>query len=107
MGACSSPKTFAGFRLGGTCLPQGNTLHQKRGVKYNLPLDLRLPTYFGPRFKPLPIPSRRRAKEAIPDVWDMDYWKEWFDEMARKPLQRHLDLEIATPSPASLIWMNP
>jgi hypothetical protein len=55
-----------------------------RGVKYNLPLDLRLPTYFGPRFKPdAEAFLGDAAKEAIPDVWDMSYWEEWFDEMAR------------------------
>ena len=57
---------------------------KKRGVKYNLPLDLRLPTYFGPRVRIGADAFRGdAAKEAIPNVWDMQYWKEWFDEMAR------------------------
>ncbi|MGJ8640310.1 MAG: hypothetical protein ACSHYA_13055 [Opitutaceae bacterium] len=57
---------------------------KNRGVKYNLPLGLRLPTYFGPRFKPdAETFYGDAAKEAIPHVWDMSYWEDWFDEMAR------------------------
>jgi hypothetical protein len=52
-----------------------------RGVKANLPLDKRSPTYFGPGsgsgF------GGTAAQKAIPHVWDIHYWKEWFDEMAR------------------------
>jgi len=57
---------------------------KNRGVKYNLPLDARVPTYVGYAYKPL---SRAfggdAAKKAIPAVWDMTYWEDWFDEMAR------------------------
>lgn len=53
----------------------------RRGIKANLPLDKRSPTYFG-----MGAGSGFRgtaAQKAIPHVWDMNYWKEWFDEMAR------------------------
>jgi hypothetical protein len=57
---------------------------KNRGVKYNLPLDARLPTYYGHRFKPhTEVFNGDGAKEAIPHVWDMSYWEDWFDEMAR------------------------
>ncbi|QDU89003.1 hypothetical protein Pla175_23880 [Pirellulimonas nuda] len=57
---------------------------KNRGVKYNLPLDLRVPTYHGYGYK-----THREAfagdaaKHAIPAAWDMSYWEDWFDEMAR------------------------
>jgi len=47
-----------------------------RGVKLNLPLDEKAPTY------------ERNSKgtsyqKAIPHVWDITFWQSWFDEMAR------------------------
>ncbi|WP_146599216.1 hypothetical protein [Novipirellula aureliae] len=57
---------------------------KNRGVKYNLPLDARVPTYVGYGEKSLSQAfGGDAAKEAIPAVWDMAYWEEWFDEMAR------------------------
>ena len=83
-GGLQLAEDFAGFRLGTPVYRKETPYIKNRGVKYNLPLDLRLPTYFGPRFKPdAEAFLGDAAKEAIPNVWDMDYWKEWFDEMAR------------------------
>jgi hypothetical protein len=52
-----------------------------RGTKSNLPLDKRCPTYHGPGagsgF------GGKAAQKALANVWDINYWKEWFDEMAR------------------------
>ena len=57
---------------------------KNRGVKYNLPLDARIPTYVGYAYKPLSKAfGGDAAKKAIPAVWDMTYWQDWFDEMAR------------------------
>ena len=57
---------------------------KNRGVKYNLPLDARVPTYVGYGDKPLSQAfGGDAAKKAIPAVWDMAYWEDWFDEMAR------------------------
>ena len=55
-----------------------------RGVKYNLPLDARVPTYCGYGDKKLSQAfGGDAARQAIPAVWDMQYWKDWFDQMAR------------------------
>ena len=57
---------------------------KNRGVKYNLPLDARVPTYVGYGEKSLSQAfGGDAAKEAIPAAWDMAYWEDWFDEMAR------------------------
>jgi hypothetical protein len=47
-----------------------------RGMKLNLPLDKRIPTYVGGW-------SSQSAKEAIPHVWDMTFWKTLIDQQAR------------------------
>lgn len=57
---------------------------KSRGVKYNLPLDARIPTYVGYAYKSLSKAfGGDAAKKAIPAVWDMTYWEDYFDEMAR------------------------
>ena len=47
-----------------------------RGMKLNLPLDKRIPTYVGGW-------SSHSARDAIPDVWDMAFWKTLIDQQAR------------------------
>jgi hypothetical protein len=47
-----------------------------RGMKLNLPLDKRIPTYVGGW-------SSHSARAAIGDVWDMSYWTELIDQQAR------------------------
>ena len=47
-----------------------------RGMKLNLPLDRRIPTYVGGW-------SSNSAKKAIPHVWDMAFWKKLIDQQAR------------------------
>jgi hypothetical protein len=47
-----------------------------RGMKLNLPLDRRIPTYVGGW-------SSTSAKKAIPHVWDMVFWKRLIDQQAR------------------------
>jgi len=46
----------------------------QRGIKINIPLDLRTPTYTDPS---------DAAQANIPEMWSMDYWRELFDDMAR------------------------
>lgn len=47
---------------------------ERRGIKINIPLDLRTPSYS----------DRGDAEQQnIPVVWEMDFWKQQFDEMAR------------------------
>jgi len=45
-----------------------------RGIKFNLPLDLRSPSYSD---------VSDAFQQNIPVVWDMEFWKKQFDEMAR------------------------
>ena len=47
---------------------------QRRGIKINIPLDLRTPSYsdFSDAYQ-----------QNIPVMWEMDFWKQQFDEMAR------------------------
>ena len=45
----------------------------KRGIKYNIPLDLRTPTYSDPG---------DAHQQNIPDTWDLSFWQNYFDEMA-------------------------
>lgn len=47
-----------------------------RGMKLNMPLDRRIPTYVGGW-------SSNSTKHAIPDVWDMGFWRELIDTQAR------------------------
>jgi len=46
----------------------------RRGIKFNIPLDLRSPSYSD---------MSDAAQQNIPVVWDMDFWHQQFDEMAR------------------------
>ncbi len=47
---------------------------EKRGIKFNIPLDLRTPSYSD---------VSDAFQQNIPVVWEMDFWKQQFDEMAR------------------------
>jgi len=47
-----------------------------RGMKLNMPLDRRIPTYVGGW-------SSNSAKQAIPHVWDITFWKKLIDQQAR------------------------
>jgi len=46
---------------------------KKRGIKFNIPIDLRTPSYSDPG---------DAHQQNIPDVWDLDFWQAYFDEMA-------------------------
>ena len=46
----------------------------KRGIKFNIPLDLRTPSY---------TDSSDAAQANIPEVWDRDFWTAYLDAMAR------------------------
>ena len=47
---------------------------QRRGIKFNIPLDMRTPSYSDPG---------DAAQQNIPVMWEMDFWQQQFDEMAR------------------------
>jgi len=48
----------------------------QRGVKLNLALDRRIPTYSG-------YMANTSTQHAITHVWDMKFWETWFDQQAR------------------------
>lgn len=60
-----------------------------RGIKFNIPLDKDSPTYFYGH-------HGTSHKLAIKDVWDLQFWKTWFDEMAR---HRYNALSLWSPHP--------
>jgi hypothetical protein len=47
---------------------------ERRGIKFNIPLDLRTPSYSD---------SSDAFQQNIPEMWSMDFWREFLDEMAR------------------------
>ena len=57
----------------------GNSDHSphiaQRGIKFNIPLDRRTPTYSD---------SSDSAQANIPEMWSMNFWREFRDEMARQ-----------------------
>lgn len=46
----------------------------ERGIKFNIPLDLRTPSYSD---------NGDSAQANIPEMWSRAFWREFFDEMAR------------------------
>ena len=46
----------------------------QRGIKLNIPLDLRTPTYSDPS---------DAAQANIPEMWSLDFWRAFLDDMAR------------------------
>jgi len=46
----------------------------QRGIKFNLPLDLRTPSYTDPC---------DAAQQNIPEMWSLEFWREFLDDMAR------------------------
>ncbi|WP_052670670.1 hypothetical protein [Draconibacterium sediminis] len=51
-----------------------NPYMQLRGVKFNIPLDVRTPSYTDPC---------DAAQKNIPEMWNFDFWKEFIDNIAR------------------------
>ena len=47
----------------------------QRGIKFNIPLDLRTPSYSD---------NSDAAQANIPEMWSRDFWREFLDEMARQ-----------------------
>jgi PKD repeat protein len=66
--------TFNGF--GQSYTMQESPSIMNRGIKLNLPLDRIANTYFNASIS-------AGARNAIPNVWDITFWKSWFDTMAR------------------------
>ncbi|MCU0247125.1 MAG: hypothetical protein MUC42_11155, partial [Bryobacter sp.] len=47
---------------------------EQRGIKFNIPLDLRTPSYSD---------NSHDAQANIPEMWSFDFWREFIDSMAR------------------------
>ena len=47
----------------------------RRGIKFNIPLDARTPSYSD---------AGDSAQQNIPEMWSVDFWHEFLDEMARQ-----------------------
>lgn len=52
----------------------GSPFLPERGIKFNIPLDMRTPTYGG---------AGDAALNNVEAMWDMDFWHEYLDELAR------------------------
>jgi hypothetical protein len=63
-------------RMSGNYNLQESPFMLNRGMKLNMPLDRRVPTYVGGW-------SSNSTKQAIPHVWDMAFWKTLIDQQAR------------------------
>ncbi|MBN2089894.1 carbohydrate-binding family 6 protein [candidate division KSB1 bacterium] len=50
-----------------------NPFIKKRGIKFNIPLDARTPSYSD---------NNIFSQQNIENMWDMNFWQEFFDEMA-------------------------
>jgi len=60
---------------------------KKRGLKFNIPLDARNPSYDD---------TGDAAQENIATVWDFDFWQQYLDQMA---LHRYNQLTLWNPQP--------
>jgi hypothetical protein len=47
---------------------------ERRGIKFNVPLDARTPSYSD---------NSRSAQMNIPEMWSLDFWREFIDHLAR------------------------
>ena len=53
---------------------QVNPYMAMRGTKFNIPLDVRTPSYSD---------ASDAAQKNIPEMWSMDFWKDYIDHLAR------------------------
>jgi hypothetical protein len=75
-GAFQIAENILGNGFSGTWNNQESPFMLNRGIKLNMPLDRRIPTYVGGW-------SSNSAKKAIPHVWDITFWKKLIDQQAR------------------------
>ncbi len=62
------------FGLEGVKETTQNPYMQMRGTKFNIPLDVRTPSYTDPS---------DAAQKNIPEMWNYNFWTEYIDNMAR------------------------
>ncbi len=71
---------------------EGAPYVQERGIKFNIPLDMRTPSY---------TDAGDAAQLNIADMWDMDFWRRELDELARNRFDA-LSLWNLNPFPSML-----
>jgi hypothetical protein len=83
LGADAAGAMYGGFDLAeairlGTLAELKDADHSphiaERGIKFNIPLDARTPSYSD---------NSDSAQNNIPEMWSLDFWRELLDEMAR------------------------
>jgi hypothetical protein len=83
LGADSAGAMYGGLDVAeairfGTLGEMGDSAHSphiaQRGIKFNIPLDLRTPSYSD---------NSHQAQNNIPEMWSFDFWREFLDDMAR------------------------
>ena len=62
------------FGLNGVKETVQNPYMERRGTKFNIPLDVRTPSYTDPS---------DAAQKNIAEMWNFDFWKEYIDNLAR------------------------
>lgn len=62
------------YGLNGIKETSQNPYMEVRGTKFNIPLDVRTPSYTDPCDS---------GQKNIPEMWSMDFWKEYIDNLAR------------------------
>jgi hypothetical protein len=69
----------------------------KRGIKLNIPLDARTPSYSD---------AGTNSQLTIAEVWDINFWKAYFDTMARYRLN-HMNIWSLHPFPSMVNFADP
>lgn len=75
-GALQIAENISADGFSGTWNNQESPFMLNRGMKLNMPLDRRVPTYVGGW-------TSYSTKKAIPHVWDITFWKKLIDQQAR------------------------
>jgi len=73
-GALDIAEAAAQGRLAGLARVDRAPFIEKRGIKFNIPLDARTPSYSD---------AADNAWNNVEAVWDFDFWKHYLDELAR------------------------
>ena len=78
--------------LAGVTNRQTNPYLANRGIKFNIPLDVRTPTYLEKT-----SPARMTSHHSnVTNMWSMDFWSQYLDQMAR---HRYNTLSLWSMSP--------
>jgi hypothetical protein len=75
-GAFQIAENIDAYKFSGIYNSQESPFLLNRGMKLNMPLDKRIPTYVGGW-------TSTSTTKAIPHVWDMTFWKKLIDQQAR------------------------